>query len=953
MTKNYFIKSIILLILPLRFFSQSQLSVTPNSAATQLAQDITGSGVTVSNAALNCGSGASGTFTYPSTGTNLGLTSGILLTTGAVTDVANPGSYFCDVSNGNYFVDPNLTSIDSTATNDVCILQFDFVPVCNSISVTYVFGSEEYPVYIGQYNDGFGIFLTGPNPGGGNYSGTNIATLPNGQNVSIDNVNNGYAGSGFYPPQPATNPQYFHDNYTNPNNDIAYDGYTIPITSVKPVVPCSTYHMKIAIADAGDEQYDSGVFIGGNAVSCQTAPTASIASTPASCGGSTGTASVTVSNYTATPTYSWSPGGQTTPSISGLSAGNYTCVIGFQSACSGVYTQTITTTVSNPSSFSLSTTSNPATCSGSATGSATVNVSGGTSPYTIAWNTTPTQTTNVAGNLVSGTYNVVVHDNAGCLQTASVNVAALNQTTVQFSTMQVCGNNTVLNASTGTAYQWYDTSNVLISGANAQTYSVTHVANGQHYIVSYKDNTTGCRDSMQINITKYNLVFSSFASPLCNGGNNGSITLSPSGTYTFSSYSWNLLGAATASGTSTTTPISVPSAANLGAGTYSVSVFTTGNPSCIYTQTVQLTQNAIPSPIYDTLKACNLDTVKLNPSLPSGYTNNWYKATPFSFLGSTAANVAFPVPPPQHSNATYIDTVKSATGCISIYKTSVKIQSFQNLNSILQQLKCYNDSNGKVKITVPRETNGPINHPFTFTWYYPAPYVSPATITTSSVLPVTTTEYSLHAGYYYCVIKAGNCTDTAKFTLTSPPKPHTDSLYAYYCPKDSLALVIADTGQTNYVWHPSNSVASVTGDSAKIPVASLNNYYVTYTRNNCPDTAKIIVSVTTYDAFRPDELVNVFSPNGDKINDYFYPFYSQTVNQYQIFKQSDTYELEVYDRWGKQVYSTTDYSKPWDGKTKSGHNADAGSYFFVVKYKSNCASKADLVEKKGFLELTR
>jgi flagellar hook assembly protein FlgD len=53
------------------------------------------------------------------------------------------------------------------------------------------------------------------------------------------------------------------------------------------------------------------------------------------------------------------------------------------------------------------------------------------------------------------------------------------------------------------------------------------------------------------------------------------------------------------------------------------------------------------------------------------------------------------------------------------------------------------------------------------------------------------------------------------------------------------------------------------------------------------------------------------------------------------------------------VYETTDYAKPWDGKTKSGHDADNGSYFFVVKYKSNCGSKADLVEKKGFVELVR
>ena len=254
---------------------------------------------------------------------------------------------------------------------------------------------------------------------------------------------------------------------------------------------------------------------------------------------------------------------------------------------------------------------------------------------------------------------------------------------------------------------------------------------------------------------------------------------------------------------------------------------------------------------------------------------------------------------------------------------------------------------------MPRENNGPINEPYSFNWQYPSPYTSPATVNAGSTVPVSSTESNLHPGTYYCVIKAGNCTDTVSFTLLNPPKLNPDSIYAYYCPKDSLALLVADTGNVNYVWHPSNAVVSVTGDSAHVLVQNINNYYVTYMHNGCADTAKTMVAVTTYDAFRPDELVNVFSPNGDKANDFFYPFYQRNLSQYEISKQSDTYELHVYDRWGKSVYDATDYNKPWDGKTKSGHDADDGTYFFVVKYKSNCASKADLVEKKGFVVLTR
>ena len=959
MIKNYFLKFVIatILFIPLKYFSQpaSQLTVTPNSAATLLAQTITGGGVTVSGAALNCGSGASGLFSYPSTisPNNLGLTSGILLTNGQASIVANAGSYFCDVANGNFFTDPNLASISSTDTNDVCILTFSFTPVCDSISIQYVFGSEEYNGYVGSpYDDAFGIFLTGPNPAGGTYNAQNIATLPGVTPVTLVSINTVDSGgwAGFYS-WPPTNDAFFRNNITHPNNDIAYDGYTIPIRSAAPVVPCSTYFMKIAIADDVDEYFDSGVFIQGNSVSCSTAPSALAVATPVSCGGSTGTASVTVTNYTATPTYSWSPGGQTTSSIGGLTAGTYTCVVGFLTACSGVYNQTLTATVSNPTSFSLSTSSSPASCSGSATGSATIAVSGGTAPYTIAWGTTPTQTTTTVANLVPGTYSITVHDNAGCSQSTSVNVGITTPTSIQFSVQPVCGNNTVLMASSGSAYQWYDTLNNIITGATTQTYTASNVLNGQHYIVSYKDNTTGCRDSVQISISEFNLNFSYNASPTCHGGDNGSISLNPSGTYTFSSYNYNLTGPTTAAGTTTITPISV---SNLGAGIYTVAVSPTGSATCLYTYTVQVLSNVIPPPSVNSSTVCNLDTLQLNPPVTTGSTNNWYTSTsPITYLGSSVANVAYSIFPPQISGTSYTDSIKSAAGCVSVYKVSVLLESFQKTVSILEQLKCYNDSTGKVKISVPRETNGPINKPYSFSWYYPTPYTSPAIILAGSTVPESSTESNLHAGYYYCIISAGNCTDTAKFTVINPPKLPTDSIYAYYCPKDAMGLLVADTGYTNYVWHPSNTGASVTGDSIQVPVPNINSYYVTYVSGGCPDTAKIIVPISTHNAFVPNELVNVFSPNGDNTNDVFYPFYQKNISQSEIASQSKVYELKIFDRWGTLMYQTTDYTQPWDGKTKGGHAADAGTYFFYVNYESNCGTNADLANKKGFVELVR
>jgi len=325
----------------LPFVSLAQLVISPNNSATSLAQNIIGGGVTVSNTSLICGNDVQGpgsaTFTY--SGTNLGIFNGILLSTAPAWYVANPGGNFSNYDYGLIYNDPSLLSIESAANHDVCILQFDFVPICNSISITYVFGSEEHPDYqCSVFNDAFGIFLTGPG-----YANANIATIPGNIPVSINNINDGSIWGFCWPT--AYNPAYFVNNYSAPNSQIVYNGYTIPITSTRTVTPCSTYTMKIAIGDATDGLYDSGVFVKSSSVGCSTPPVVTATATTNNCNQNNGTAGVTVTNYTGTVTYNWSPGGATTSTIGGLGTGVYTCTVGLAGTCSVPYTTVVTTTV--------------------------------------------------------------------------------------------------------------------------------------------------------------------------------------------------------------------------------------------------------------------------------------------------------------------------------------------------------------------------------------------------------------------------------------------------------------------------------------------------------------------------------------------------------------------------------------------------------------------------------
>jgi hypothetical protein len=107
--------------------------------------------------------------------------------------------------------------------------------------------------------------------------------------------------------------------------------------------------------------------------------------------------------------YLWSPGGQTTQSVSGLCAGTYTAVMQDNNGC----VATATVVITQPTQINVSVPTVPATCSSCADGSATANATGGNPPYTYNW--IPQGGTNqTLTGLNPGTYSVTVTDSNGC-----------------------------------------------------------------------------------------------------------------------------------------------------------------------------------------------------------------------------------------------------------------------------------------------------------------------------------------------------------------------------------------------------------------------------------------------------------------------------------------------------------------------------------------------------------
>ena len=255
MKKIQFIIGSLLLLAVFSTNVNAQLVVNTGNTPSYYVQNVLlGGGVTATNITFSGSSGQIGEFSNGNA-TNLGLDHGIIMSSGNVTDAAQSAGTNASTDEGGGG-DANLESLtNGYSTHDAALLEFDFVPLSSHVQFRYVFGSEEYPEYVGAgYNDAFGFFLTGPNPNGGNYNATNIALIPNTTTpVTIDNVND------------HTNSQYYIDNQNG--SSIVYDGFTTVLVAEADVVPCQTYHIKIGVADAGDHVYDSAVFLEANSFS--------------------------------------------------------------------------------------------------------------------------------------------------------------------------------------------------------------------------------------------------------------------------------------------------------------------------------------------------------------------------------------------------------------------------------------------------------------------------------------------------------------------------------------------------------------------------------------------------------------------------------------------------------------------------------------------------------------
>ena len=135
--------------------------------------------------------------------------------------------------------------------------------------------------------------------------------------------------------------------------------------------------------------------------------------------------------------------------------------------------------------------------------------------------------------------------------------------------------------------------------------------------------------------------------------------------------------------------------------------------------------------------------------------------------------------------------------------------------------------------------------------------------------------------------------------------------------KDEITLD-AGNGFTSYLWNTGSEYQSIT-------VSDSGNYWVRVSDGTCYNYDTINIEIVNCDLFVPI----VFTPNSDSYNDYFYAVASDDITDF---------DLAVYNRWGEQMWETTEITGKWDGK-KNSKDCATGTYFWVVEYKCLLSNK--------------
>ncbi|MFN8116971.1 MAG: gliding motility-associated C-terminal domain-containing protein [Bacteroidia bacterium] len=353
-------------------------------------------------------------------------------------------------------------------------------------------------------------------------------------------------------------------------------------------------------------------------------------------------------------------------------------------------------------------------------------------------------------------------------------------------------------------------------------------------------------------------------------------------------------------------------------GTVSVNPLTTttytvlsGTGAC--TATTGATVNVLPviNPMITASSptVCLTKTITLSAPFVSGYTYTWQPSNAITGANSTSSIVATPP-----TTATVIYTVIVSNGFCSSTDT-IKLQiktppDIKNITTLNNDTICVGGC-----VTFSANTTGSM--PIFYQWYYQSG------VGTSSVGVAPEACYP-SAGSFSVVATASNTCGVD--TLIKTNFVTVFDMPVLQVSNDTTinigeSATVSASGGVSYSWSPNinGTIACPTCSSTVVSPTLTTNYIVVASNSiycKVQDTVTVIVDVNCGDFFIP----NVFSPNGDGLND--------MINVHG--RCISTFNLQIFNRWGEKVFETSTLSESWDG-TFRGQKLDTGVFVYKAE----------------------
>jgi len=397
-------------------------------------------------------------------------------------------------------------------------------------------------------------------------------------------------------------------------------------------------------------------------------------------GDANGEVDLTVGGGTPGYSYAWS-NSATTSDLNGLSGGTYTVVVTDANNC----VIRDTAVVFEPTALVASHTVDDVDCNGGADGSVDLTVTGGTSPYTYKWSNNSTDQD--INGLSAATYTVTITDANNCVLTRSATVGQPTALTISHTVDDVdCKNGndggvdlTVGGGTPGYSFLWSN---------SATTQDINGLEDGTYTVVVTDANNCVIRDTAVVGEPTALASSTSVIDVLCNGGNDGGITLTPSGGTSPYTYVW--------SNSTTAKDLS-----NVVAGTYTVTI-TDANGCTKTDQGVVNQPTALGTSISVNNVSCNAGN---DGSVDLTVTGG---STPYSYVWSNSATS-------QDINTlqagTYYVTVTDDHSCVILDTAVITQPTALSLTKQVDTVLCFGGANGVIDITVSGGTGA-----YTYNW---------------------------------------------------------------------------------------------------------------------------------------------------------------------------------------------------------------------------------------------